>query len=48
MPEGVIITDWYTPNQSKTNEMNSIYSSFLSSDLDISSITVQCFKKVCR
>jgi len=45
---GVIITDWYTPNQSKTNEMIQFTVRFLSSDLAISSITVEGFKKVCN
>ena len=45
---GVIITDWYTPNQSKTNEMIQFTVRFLSSDLAISSVTVEGFKKVCN
>ena len=45
---GVIITDWYTPNQSKANEMIQFTVRFLSSDLAISSVTVEGFKKVCN
>lgn len=45
---GIIITDWYTPNQSKTNEMIQFTVRFLSSDLAISSVAVEGFKKVCN